>query len=205
MKREYFGNQRGFTPLELMVAVLLTSMFAASFYTAFRVMNAEMWRTRNYFETNVSAKNVLDRISKDTEEAVNVVTSWAGNATGTDSLVLKVPSIDGAGEPTNISTQFDYITYRINPTDSTQLLRSVDVLAGTSQREGGADITDAVVGRRIESVVFSYVGTSLGLVAAATIPQMKYINAQITTQRTTLGATQQTQVDTDITLKNRIS
>ncbi len=198
-------NAKGFTVLECTIALSLTVLFAASFYTAFRVMNAEMWRNKDYSDTCLSAKNVMDRLSRDVQESAGVVASYGGNTTSTSCLILKLPCIDNTGTPTSISSQFDYVTYKINPLDSTQLFRSVDVLNGTSNREGGVDTSDVVVGRKVSSISFSYVGTPLASVASATIPTMKYINAQITTQGTTLGTTQDTQVDSDLMLRNYIT
>lgn len=196
---------KGFTMLECTIALTLTALFAASFYSAFRVMNGEMWRSKDYFDTSRSAKNVIDRLARDVQEAAGVVVSYGGNTTGTTCLILKLPSISNTGDPTSISNQFDYVTYRINPLNTTQLLRSVDVLNGTSNREGGVDVTDAVVGRKVNSISFSYAGTSLSSVASGTIPTMKYINAQIIAEGTTLGASQQTQLDSDLMLRNYIT
>ena len=201
----YLKSKKGFTTTELIIAVGLTSMFATSFYVAFHVMNTEMRRNSVYFDTGSSAKNVMDRMAKDVQEAVSVVASYGGNSTGTTCLILKLPSIDGSGIPTNISTQFDYVTYKVDPSDSTHLLRSLDVLGGTSSREGGADISNVVVARRLDAIAFSYLGTALSSVSASTIPTMKRINVQITAEGTTLGATQQTQIDSDLMLRNRIS
>ena len=197
-------NRKGFTTVELMIAVSLTLLFAASFYGAFATMGSEMWRKKANFDTNVSAKNVMDRMSRDVEEAVSVVASYGGNTTGTNCLILKLPSIDASGVPTSITNQFDYVTYKINPTDSTQLLRTLVVLNG-SQREGGSNITNAVVARKVNALSLSYGGTALSSVSSATIPTMKTINVQITAQGTTLGTNQRTQVDSDLMLRNNIS
>ena len=201
----FWTHAKGFTTLELTIGLSLTVLFATSFYTAFQVMNTEMWRNRMYFDTNTSAKNVMDRVAKDVEEAVSVVASYGGNTTSNTCLILKLPTVDNSGIPTSITGQFDYVTYKINPSDSTQLFRSLDVLNGTSQREGGADTTNIVMARRVNSILFSYAGTNLSSVSSATIPTMKYINVQITTQGTTLGANQQSQVDSDLMLRNNIT
>ncbi len=203
--RNFRRDSKGFTSLELLVASSITLLFALSFYTAFRVLYAEMFRNSVYFESNVSAKNVMDRLARDVYEAVNVQASYNGNTTGTTCLILKLPSVNALGVPTSISSQFDYVTYRIDPSNPTQMLRSLDVLNGTSQREGGADTTDVVIARRISNVAFSYLGTALSYVASATIPTMKAINVNVTAQGTTVGTTQQTQVDSDLMLRNRIT
>ncbi len=200
-----FKKNSGFTSLELLVATSITGIFAVSYFTAFHVMESEMYRNKIYFDANISAKKVMDRVSKDAQEALNVAASWGGNTTGNTCLVLRLPAIDASGSPTNTSTQFDYVTYRINPSNSTQLLRSLDVLAGVSQREGGADVSNVVVAERVSSILFSSGGTSLGSVSSGSIPLLEYINVQITTQGTTVGTTQQTVVDSDITLRNRIT
>lgn len=198
-------DQRGFTSSELLIAVLLTSMFAMAFYTAFRGLNAEIARGKVYFDTSLSAKKVMDIMARDVQEAIGVEVARAGENTGTTCLILKLPSIDGTGTPTNISNQFDYVTYKPNPGDSTQLFRSLDVLDSVSSREGGADLNSIVVAKSVNSIAFSYMETALSSVASGTIPTMKYINVQIMARGTTLGTNQELQLDSDLMLKNRLT
>ena len=207
----FLKKQNGFTTTELMVAVTITSLFGASFYGAFYTMNTGMWKNNQYFDTGVSAKIVIEHLAKDVQEAINVETSHGGINLADACLILKLPSIDANGVPTNIAAQFDFVTYRINPNDNTQLVRSVDVLGGTSQREGGVDHNDVVVGRKISAVLFqAYTGAGGALqgfssVAAGTVPTLKYIHVRITAQGTTLGTAQQTWVASDLMLRNHIT
>lgn len=194
------SNKKGFTVLELMITVLITSVFMVSFYAVFHGMNSEMWRSKKYFDNNTTAKNVMDRIAKDVKEAIAIIPAYGGINTGDSTLILKLPSIDNGGEPTNIGTQFDYVTYRLNPSNSAQLLRSLDVLDGISVREGAADHSDSVIGSGLSSVRFSHDGTGLTSCDAGVISSMKYLSINITTQTTTLSTTQTSQISSDVNL-----
>lgn len=198
-------NASGFALMEVMVVMALSAIFAGSFFGAFGIANTELRRNGVYFDTNKSAKRVVELLSRDVGESVDVIASRGGVATDTNSLILKLPSIDAAGAPTSITTHFDYVTYKTNPANSKQLFRSVDILNGTSQREGGVDVNNAIVASNLQNIIFSFNGTPLSSVSQATIPTMKKINVQVTAQGTTRGVIQQTQVDSDLMLKNHIT
>ena len=202
-------KQRGFTTVEVMIAASVTTVFAGAFYGAFHVMNAGMWSSRVYFDTNNSVKVAMDRMARDVEEGIRVETQHDfGNGaqnTGTTTLILRLPSIDATGTPTSISTNFDFVMYRFNAADST-LRRSVDVLNGTS-RNGGVDANEVVVARNVNGIVFSNpaTNTNLGQEAAGTITAMHFLNVQVTAQGRTLNQNQSTMVDSDMMLRNNIN
>ena len=207
----FWKHQKGFSTIELMIALTVTTAFAASFYGAFQVMNNGMWSAKVYFDTNNSVKGAMDRMARDVEEAIQVETSHTFNGTventGTGCLILRLPSIDNAGIPTSISAQFDYVMYKLNAVDST-LRRSVDILDGTSQRNSGADVNSTVVAKKVIALVFCNPAnndTVLTQEAAGTITAMKYLNAQITAQGKTLHQNESTTVDSDMMLRNKIN
>ena len=204
IKHRTLAGQKGFTVLELTMAAALTALFAAAFYTAFYAMNTEMWRNKNYFDNNTTAKNMLDRISTDVKEALTVEVSHNTVVTGNTSLALKLPSINAIGEPTGITTQFDYVIYRLS---NRQLLRSSDVSAGV--REGGPGITNSVVGMSVSSIQFSKwgkagdanLGDGLSVVAAAGgLAAVKVLRINITTQTLLLSTNQTSEVAADVNL-----
>jgi Tfp pilus assembly protein PilW len=198
-------TRQGFTITELASAMMITVIFALAFFALFTGMHTQTARTNIYFETNRTARFALDKISRDVKEAVNIATNWGGNTTGNTALVLKLPSLNSSGEPTNIATQFDYVTYKLDPSDSTKLVRTLDVLGGVSQREGGTDKTNVLVAKRIQSILFSYNGTGLSSISASALVNLKYVNAQITGRTATFKSNETTQVDSDLMLRNRIS
>ena len=198
-------NDKGFSMVELLTASVLTAFVAASFYATFFAARNEMVQQNNYFKTNRSARYAVDRIARDVKEAVGVVATQGGYTTGNSTLVLRLPSIDANGEPTNIASQFDYVIYHIDSNDSTKLRRRLDVLNGTSQREGGIDRTNMLAADKVQAVLFTNGGTGLGSIASGTLPTLKYLNVQITARDRTLWMNQNSDIDADLMLRNNIS
>ncbi len=203
--KKFFGKNGGFTIVELMTASFITALFATAFYIAATTMHNEMVLQNQYFDTNRDIRYTMEKISRDLKESVSIISSHGGNTTGDSVLILKLPSIDSSGEPTNIDLQYDYVTYKVNPSNSKQLFRSLDVLGGTSTREGGSDQSDVVIANNLSSIEFASSGTGLSSISASTLATLKRINVQITSLGKTLGRDQSTQIDSDIMLRNRIT
>ncbi|MBI4353271.1 MAG: hypothetical protein HY593_05020 [Candidatus Omnitrophica bacterium] len=197
-------TEKGFTMTELAIATTITLLFALSLYAVFYGLHNQLKKQNVYYETGRSARHSLDRISKDVKEAVQIVSSWGGNSTSDTSLVLKLPSINSNGEATDVSSQFDYVTYKLDSADTTHLVRSLDILGGTSAREGGADQTNQIVGRNVQTILFSSNGTGLSSFSSSALQGLKSINVAVTTQRQTVGTTQTTQLDSDLMLRNQL-
>lgn len=199
--------QRGFTITELMVATTITGIFALGFYALVNTFQKQMVQQSVYYDTNRAARLAMDKISRDVKEAVSVVSSYGGNTTGDQVLILKLPSIDAAGEPNDIATKFDYVTYKRDGTDSTRLVRAINVDADSS-RNGGVDhISDPlpVVVKKIETLLFSDSnGVSLSSVAAGDIADLESISVRIKAQGKTRDNTQSTQVESELMLRNKL-
>ena len=202
MTRRGWGDQRGFTLAEISVVCAIGLFFIASFLTISTAMQKQMTQQSVYFNTNRAARQTVDRIARDIREAIAVVSTHGGYTTGNSTLVLQVPSIDGAGSATDIETQFDYVTYRFDSTNS-RILREVDVLGSTSQREGGADQVASVVANNVQSLAFARDnGTAMGSVAATFLPYLHHVNVRVQAQGTTLNNTQSSEADADVYLRN---
>ena len=202
MRPGKFKSNSGFSLIELMSATALTLVTAFAFYTVFLTIRNELAQQDNYYTGNRTIRFALDKMARDGEEAIGVVSNWAGDTTGNSILILKLPSVNASGVPTNIASQFDYVTYKLS---GTTLTRTLDLLDGTSQREGGDDIINRRVATQVQSLLFTSGGTALGSIAAATLPTLKTINAQILAQAAIRGRTQTSQGDADLMLRNNVS
>ncbi len=202
-------SQQGFTISELMIASTITLIFAGSFYALVSGLQNQMAQQNVYFDTNRAARHAMDKISKDVKEAINIEPSHGGNVTGDTVLILKLPSISlstGVPIPTDLSSEYDYVTYKLDNTDPTHLVRALDV-DPASQREGGVDKTAnplPVVARRVQSIQFTSGGAGLSAYNAAALQDLENVHIDITAQGTTVGKTQTTQVDSDVMLRNKI-
>ncbi len=195
------GSQKGFTLVELMQVIAITAIIAISFFAVFSVMNTGMSRSKTHFDINTSAKNIIGRIANDAQEAIAVVPSYAGNVSGNTCLILKLPSIDANGIPLDITSLFDYVTYTIDGSDASILLRILAVNNGSS-RNGGNNIAGAVAGKQVNAILFSGDGANLGTIAANDLPWVKNIHIQVTTQGNAHGIIQSSTVGSDFMLRN---
>jgi prepilin-type N-terminal cleavage/methylation domain-containing protein len=202
MRGPFGGHRRGFTIVEILAASVIMTIFASAFFGIVKVMHASLVRQNVFFDTNRASRYSLGRIGRDVKEAIGLVNTLGVDTTGNTILILGLPSIDGTGEPTDILNDFDFIVYKLNPGDATQLLRIVDVLDGVSLRNGGADGTQ-VIANNIQNILFSD-ETGTGLSSAGNLALIKRINVFITTQGTTLGTVQTTQLDADLMMRNKV-
>lgn len=194
-------KREGFSLVEIMTSTALILLFSGAFFGTFSVMHRSLNRQNAYFDTNRAARFSLERIAIDAKEAVSLVTTLGGDTTGNTVLILGLPSIDAFGIPTDITSDFDFVTYKMSGVNPNQFIRVIDILDGTSTRNGGVDET-RVVANNVANVFFSdEVGTGLSAVPDVTL--IKRINVLITSSRTTLNTAETTQLDADIMLRNR--
>ncbi len=189
--------------MELMVATVLSVLFSLAVFGAFYVMRNEMFQQTNFFTTNRSVRFAGDIMARDIREAVRIVSARGGNTTGNQVLILQLPSIDANGDATDIDNDFDFVVYRLSSIDATTLIRDLDVMGGTSFRNGGADSSNKVVATKVQNLSFTSSGT--GLSSVANVQTLFAVNASITSQGTVLRSsqTQTTQADSDIRLRNK--
>ena len=205
MKRRGKGliNDSGFTLVELMAATAVSVLFSAAFFAAFYVMRNEFYQQSMYFNTNRAARFGMDFIARDVKEAVRVVPTRGGDTTGNAVLILELPSINASGEATNITSQFDYVVYKLDSVNPTILRKSLDVLGGTSNRNGGSDYANKEVARNINTLLFSSGGT--GLSSVSNIAGILGLTVQITAKGTVLRSsdTETTLGDSTLRLRNK--
>jgi hypothetical protein len=76
----------------------------------------------------------------------------------------------------------------------------------SSVRDGGVNITDQVIAGNLNAVLFSYSGTGLSSISAATLPTLKFVNVSLAAQlSTTSSAVQTAQTSADVSLVNNIT
>ncbi|MGH7197634.1 MAG: hypothetical protein ACREH5_02695 [Candidatus Omnitrophota bacterium] len=207
MKRRNFPfNEPGFTVTELITAVVLAMIIGVAFFSAYYVFRNAFYQQTAYYNSNRSVRFALDSISKDAKEAIAVVPARGGDTTGTQVLILRLPSINNAGEPSDINSQYDYVTYKLDPNDNSVLIRDLDVLGGGSVRNNGQDAFGKVIGQTIQTLQFSSGGTNLSGLSASAISGLKVLNANVAARDTTIlsSQTQTSQLDADIRLRNNL-
>src|SRR3989338_7807565 len=95
-------NEKGFTLAELIVSASLTCVFMAAFVAAFIGLRNGMYAQDSYFTSNRTGYYTMNVISKDVREALSIEDTY-GVSTATSVLVLRLPSINASGVPTNVA------------------------------------------------------------------------------------------------------
>lgn len=199
----FMRDQQGFTIVELSTAAVLCVIFALAFYAALYVMRNQLHQQGIFFTANRSVRFAMDIMAHDIREAARIVPTHSGNTTGNQVLILELPSINASGDATDIENDFDYAVYKLDPGNPSNLIRDLDVLGGTSFRNGGNDDSGKVVASQMQTLSFTSGGTALSSVAD--VATLFSVNASVTSRGTTLQAsqTQTTQGDADIRLRNK--
>lgn len=194
-------NRRGFTLIDLMTVSALMLIFGAALFGTFSTMRNAMARQDTYFDANRSARMAIEWISRDVKEAVRVDDAHGADATSGSVLVLALPSLDAAGEPTDIENDFDYVVYKLDSSVPPNLVRELDVFEGTSFRGNGSDET-RIVAKGMAGLGFSSDGDSLDDVVDLAV--VKTLNVEVQGQGTSQGATQTSVLDSDLVLRNNV-
>lgn len=192
------SDSKGFiTLVELTVVVALVALIM--------LILMSLYVTGQQFLMTESARNdvirdnryVFDWISRDIKGAVQVVSSWDAYTTSSNSLILRIPSVDSSGLIIDIENEFDYIIYRLNSEYPNKLERVVDAKDGVSSRVDSA----RVLASRVNSLLLSSEGVELSAVSDLT--QVASINIALTTKQNRLGRDFQQTLDSTVKLRNK--
>ena len=118
---------RGFTLVELLVAIGLSTMFAGVVMSLYLVSRQSLEIGNASSEIHASARLAMDWMSKDIRWGKRIRASRLVGTqtytTGDSELILEIPSIDANENIIDINTTFDYIIYHRDGSDPTQLQR----------------------------------------------------------------------------------
>ena len=196
-------NSKGFTLTELMIGCTITIFFLAAFMTAFIGMRNGMYAQDSYFTSNRSAYFAMNHISKDTREAISVISSYGGYTTGNSVLILALPSINASNQPIDAtlasSTYYDYVVYKLSGTD---LVRSI-TLGTSSQRNGAANLTNRKVANNVTTFSLTSSGTGFSSLSASAQAALKTFTVSITSGETIAAQTRSITASEDMMLYNK--
>lgn len=114
-------NKKGFTLVEILIAIAITSILIEVVFIIYHQNN------QNY--EVISAKTTLqkynlsaiDKIRFDIKKSSQLINNYNAYSTSENSIILKIPRLDTNQVP--IDNTFNYVIYRPNPGNSTQLQR----------------------------------------------------------------------------------
>jgi len=142
-------------------------------------------------------RHVLNYISRDLKEAIQVVPSWDVYATSTECVILQVPSLDSNGLIIDIDSQFDYIVYLLNSEYPNRLERIIDANDGVSNRVDSS----RTIATRVNSFQLSSGGIELS--GVADFSQVACVDITLITTQNLLGRTFQETLKTGVKLRNK--
>ena len=190
-------KSKGFTLIELLVVVAITSLIILSILSLYSI--GQRYFLTGSARTDVlrNTRQVLNWISRDIKEGIQVLPSWDVYTTSNTCLILQVPSLDSNGLIIDIDNEFDYIIYRLNSEYPSRLERIIDAKDGVSSR---AD-TSRVIATEVNSFQLSSGGVDLS--AVSDFSQVSSVHITMTTAQNILGRTYQETLNTGLKLRNK--
>ncbi len=193
-------GRSGFTVVQTLTALSLSVLVLGAFLTAFFGMRNSLFAQDSYFTSNRTGYYAINVLSKDVREAIAIESSYGSDTTGTSVLILRLPSISALEIPTDITSQYDYVTYKLS---GTNLTRTLDVLGGTSNRNGGSDISGKIIARNITAFTLSTSsGTAFSSLSSSQIEALSFFNVALTSSETIAGRARTMVADSNMKLMN---
>jgi type II secretory pathway pseudopilin PulG len=191
------SQPKGITLVEVLVTVTIVSFMVLAMLSLYAAGQRYFINGSARSDVLRDNRHLLNYISRDIKEAIQVVPSWDVYATSTDCLILQVPSLDSNGLIIDIDTQFDYIIYRLNPEYANRLQRIIDANDGVSSR---AD-SSRTVATRVNSFQLSSEGVELS--GIADFSQVACVDITLVTTQNLLSRTFQETLKTGVKLRNK--
>jgi hypothetical protein len=183
---------KGVSLIEFLIVISIFIITIGIVFQIFTSLNKEYKVLVSYLSAYLKGRETIDRISKDCRIAIRVMDDHSGYTTTDNTLVLKVPSIDGSNNIIDVNNEFDYIIYRIQGGD---LWKTV-IPGGSSLREA----FNGVLRRSMQSLYITSYGTPL-----SGIPHKSSVTAltlRVTFTETVLGTEYKVEPGTTVKLMN---
>ena len=201
MKLRKFNQEKskpeGFSLVEVLVTVTISSLMILAMFSLYVA-------GQRYFMTGSARsdvlrdnRQVLNYVSRDVKEAIQVLPSWDVYTTSANCLVLQVASLDSNGLIIDIDSQFDYIVYRLNSEYPNRLERIIDANDGLSSREDST----RVIATRANSFQLRSEGVDLS--AVSDFSQVSSVEVTLIATKNLLGRTFQETLRTGVKLRNK--
>ena len=188
---------KGLTLVELLVIMAIGSFMVLAMLSLYVAGQRYFMTGSARADVLRDVRQVLNYISRDVKEAIQVLPSWDVYTTSSSCLVLQVPSLNPSGLIVDIDNQFDYIVYRLNSEYPNRLERIIDANDGISSR---ADST-RVIATRVNSFELSSEGVDLS--ALSDFSQVSSVDVSLIATQNLLGRTYQETLRTGVKLRNK--
>jgi len=191
------SQPKGITLVEVLVTVTISSLMILAMLSLYVAGQRYFMHGSARSDVLRDNRQVLNFVSRDIKEAIQVLPSWDVYTTSTNCLVLQVASLDSNGLIIDIDSQFDYIVYRLNSEYPNRLERIIDANDGVSNREDSS----RTIATRVSSFQLSSGGVDLS--AVSNFDQVSSVNITLVTTQSQLGRTFQETLKTGVKLRNK--
>lgn len=189
------GFKKGFSLIEIVIGFSLISivsvLVASLYFTNFKLLSHQSTSIDIYSQNKIA----VDEITNQARQSQGVAASCCSpqETTSATVLVLQLWPLDVNGEPFDPgTTNYDYIIYKVDPSDSTRIQKKV-VPYATSTRPASTKVLSTSLGAN--GLQFSYNDVTPSLVSIVTI--------SISTAGTSAGKTQNVTQTGSATLRNK--
>ncbi|MDP8248001.1 MAG: prepilin-type N-terminal cleavage/methylation domain-containing protein [Candidatus Tritonobacter lacicola] len=191
------GRRGGFTLVEVLVASSLAAVAAGVIFSGFISMQKNFIAGNSYIDIHRDARMAMDWLAKDIRWAIELEPSHGAYATSNNCIVLRVPSVDSAGNVIDVENDHDFIIFKLKAGSPTELERIVDAKDGVSGR------IDEIrtVADNIDSLEFSYNGTEL--YSVGNFNAVTHLDIVLTTSTTVTGVELTDTLSTTTKLRNK--
>ncbi len=155
------SKTRGITLIEVLIGMVLMVIVVLALFSLYNT--GQKYFVNQNIKSDILNNNrvTLTWLSRDIKEAVQVIPgpidiNGTSYSTSSESIVLRLPSIDANGIIIDIDNEFDYIVYQMDPDNSTQIVRIVDGKDGVSSRVDG----NRVLAENISSLVLVFLDSN---------------------------------------------
>ncbi len=195
-------HKKGLSLIEVLIGMVLMSIAVLALLSLYN--SGQKYFTNQDAHSDIlnDSRITLTMLTRDIKESVQVVPGpidMGGTyySTSANCIVLKVPSVDSNGLIVDIDADFDYLVYRVNPNDATELQRIVDGKDGVSSRLDG----NKVLTGNLDSLVMLFLDTDGGTVSDYS--DSAIVDIALTMRKTGVQRTFQETMNTRTKLRNK--
>ncbi len=184
----------GLTLVEILVGIavfgLITVLIAAIYLSHYKIYSNQNSQIDAASQSKVGIDEIVNQIRQSASVA-NSCTPCGSDTTSSSVLILQLWPLDSNGDPKDPSSgNYDYIVYKKNPIDITQMIRKI-LPNASSTRKGG----NQIISSNISSLTFTYNN--------ADPTQATKVTIVLTTSQAALGKTQTSTQTKVVDLRNK--
>lgn len=184
----------GLTLLEVLIGLSIVGFIAtlviSIYFAHFRLFSNQ----NTSLDVATQNKIALDEVTNQIRESQSVVTTCpncGSDTTGSGVLVLRLWPQDASGEPFDPgSTIYDYIVYKLDPSDYTRFLKKIVADPASSRKS-----SEKIIAVNISNLQFTY--------NSADVTQASEITVTITTSAKSLNKTHTNTQSSKASLRNK--